>query len=230
MNCIIIEDQAPAQRILKKYIQEFGSLDLKESFADPIAALDYLKSEKTDLIFLDIHLPKISGVDFLNTLKHSPKVIITTAFSDYAVRSYEFDVADYLLKPFSFERFVKAVNKAMSVTPQPVQGQGQRKGTDFFVKSGYEYYKINSNDIIYIGSDMDYTELHLGDRKHLTTETLQNWEEKLRDHNFYRVHKSFLVNLSKVKKISGNMISLEGDHNVPIGRSYKDFFVSRFLK
>ncbi|MGS2764724.1 LytR/AlgR family response regulator transcription factor [Sinomicrobium sp. M5D2P9] len=230
MNCIIIEDQAPAQRILKKYILDFGSLELKESFTDPIASLDYLKSEKTDLIFLDIHLPKISGIDFLNTLKHPPKVIITTAFSDYAVQSYEFDVVDYLLKPFSFERFVKAVNKAMPNISPPAHETDLRKGKIFFVKSGYEYYKINSKDIVYIGSDMDYTELHLEAGKHLTTETLQNWEEKLRDHGFYRVHKSFLVNSSMVKKISGNLIFLEGDLQVPIGRSYKDSFISRFLK
>lgn len=230
MNCIIIEDQAPAQRILKKYIRDLGTLELKAGFSDPIAALDYLKSEKTDLIFLDIHLPKISGIDFLTTLKHPPKVIITTAFSDYAVRSYEFDVVDYLLKPFSFERFVKAVNKAMPPPSRSAKNVKHGKGKDFFIKSGYEYYKVNSSDIIYIGSDMDYTELYLPDCKHLTTETLQNWEEKLKDQDFYRVHKSFLVNLSKVRKISGNRISLEGNHKVPIGRSYKDTFISRFLK
>ncbi len=109
MNCIIIEDQPPAQRILKKYIQDIGSLHLKATFSDAIQAMEFLKTEAVDLIFLDIHLPKISGIDFLKAMQNPPHVILTTAFPDYALESYEFNVVDYLLKPFSFQRFVKAV-------------------------------------------------------------------------------------------------------------------------
>ena len=111
ISCIIIEDQAPAQRVLKKYIQDVGTLELKAVFSNAIEALEYLKSHSIDLMFLDIHLPKISGIDFLKTIVNPPAVIFTTAFSDYAVQGYELNVVDYLVKPFSFERFVQAINK-----------------------------------------------------------------------------------------------------------------------
>ncbi|MGB5228874.1 MAG: response regulator, partial [Eudoraea sp.] len=111
MNCIIIEDQPPAQRILKKFIEDIGSLQLKGVFSDAIQAMEFLKTNSVDLMFLDIHLPKISGIDFLRTMPNPPFVILTTAFSDYALESYDLNVVDYLLKPFSFQRFVKAVSK-----------------------------------------------------------------------------------------------------------------------
>ncbi|MCB0667491.1 MAG: response regulator, partial [Saprospiraceae bacterium] len=109
MNCIIIEDQPPAQRILKKYIEDYGHLELKAIFPDALQAINLLKSQSIDLIFLDIHLPKISGIDFLKTMPQKPQIILTTAFPDYALESYELDVVDYLLKPFSFPRFVQAI-------------------------------------------------------------------------------------------------------------------------
>ncbi|MFT5167549.1 MAG: two-component SAPR family response regulator, partial [Saprospiraceae bacterium] len=120
MNCIIIEDQPPAQRILKKYINDIGSLNLIATFSDALQAMEFLKTEEVDLVFLDIHLPKISGIDFLKTMTNPPNVILTTAFSEYALESYEFNVVDYLLKPFSFQRFVKAVSK-VSVENDPLQ-------------------------------------------------------------------------------------------------------------
>ncbi len=123
IRCIIIEDQPPAQRVLKKYIEDMGTLELKATFADALQAMEFLRKESIDLIFLDIHLPKISGMDFLKVAKNAPSVILTTAFSDYALESYEYDVVDYLLKPYSFERFVQAVSK---VTPP--QKDGSEKG------------------------------------------------------------------------------------------------------
>lgn len=113
MKCIIVEDQPPAQHILQTYIQDMGSLELMGTFSDALQAIEFLKLENTDVIFLDINLPKLSGMDFLKTLNHSPMVILTTAYSEYAVESYEFNVVDYLLKPFSFQRFIKAVKKAV---------------------------------------------------------------------------------------------------------------------
>lgn len=226
-SCIIIEDQAPAQRVLKKYISDIGSLELKETFSDAIQALDYLKVNAVDLIFLDIHLPKISGIDFLKTLPHPPAVILTTAFSDYAVQSYELNVVDYLLKPFSFERFASAVSKVDVST----EHQLIKNSLDFFIKSGYDYIKTNSDDVLYIQSDMDYTELHLSDEKKLlSNDTLSSWEEKLNSFQFIRVHKSYLVNLSKVLKVSGNQITLENNAAIPIGRAYKDGFLSKYVK
>ncbi|WP_417600415.1 LytR/AlgR family response regulator transcription factor [Owenweeksia hongkongensis] len=228
MECIIIEDQAPAQRVLKKYIADMGTLSLKGTFNSAIPAVDFLAKEKVDLIFLDIHLPKISGMDFLKTLAHPPAVIFTTAFSDYAVQSYEMGVVDYLVKPFSFERFLKAVAKVNSVSAQSASAADESH--DFYIKSGYEYIKVNSEDVIFIQSDMDYTEVNLATKKLLSPETLQNWEQKLASYNFIRVHKSYLINASKIEKIAGNQVFLSEGHIAPIGRAYKEDFLARVVK
>lgn len=228
MKCIIVEDQAPAQRVLKKYIQDMGSLELVGTFSDAMQALSFLNKNKVDLIFLDIHLPKISGLDFLKSLTKKPEVILTTAFSEYAVQSYEFDVADYLVKPFSFQRFVRAVSKLDATDKVNTETNNERpaKSTTFFVKSGYEYLKVNAEEIRFINTDMDYTELNLKGKKHLSTESLQYWEEKLGE-DFIRVHKSYLVNLEYVNKVAGNIVYLIDAIELPIGRAYKEALLSR---
>ena len=234
MNCIIIEDQPPAQRILKKYIEDIGSLHLKATFSDAIQALDFLKTEEVDLVFLDIHLPKISGLDFLKSIPHPPSVILTTAFPDYALESYELDVVDYLLKPFSFQRFVKAVSK-VPVKNQPdhhssVVELPQQLRKEIFIKSGYEYIKINIEHITYIKSDADYTEVHTPQKMHLSSEPLRFWIDNLDPSQFIRIHKSYIINTSKIVKVSGNQIYLSDQIVVPIGRAYKDSFIDKFLK
>lgn len=226
MKCIIIEDQAPAQRLLKKYVEDMGTLELMQTFSNAIQALEYLKSHPVDLMFVDIHLPVMSGMDFLKTLTNPPAVILTTAFTEYAVQSYELNVVDYLVKPFSFERFVKAVNKVT------IPGADARDGVEsaaFFIKSGHEYIKIDPRDIRFIHSDMDYTELHTADKVHLTPETLQHWEQKLDSMGFVRVHKSYLINASELLKVVGNQVTLKGGAEVPIGRAYKEEFMKRYV-
>ena len=233
MNCIIIEDQPPAQRILKKYIEDIGSLTLKGTFPDAIQAMDYLKTDKIDLLFLDIHLPKISGIDLLKSVPNLPPVILTTAFSDYALESYEFSVVDYLLKPFSFQRFVKAVSKISSQEPDGQEAAGPHKQTlnnqEIFIKSGYEYIKVAVDDIIYIKSDADYTELFTPARKLLSSESLRSWSEKLDSQQFVRVHKSYVINAAKITKVMGSQIYMTTDAVVPIGRAFRDDFMDRFL-
>jgi DNA-binding LytR/AlgR family response regulator len=233
MDCIIIEDQPPAQRILKRYIEDIGTLELKGTFSDALLAMEFLKSVPIDLIFLDIHLPKISGIDFLKTIPNPPKIILTTAFSDYALEGYELDVVDYLLKPFSFQRFVKAVSKvSLKNRPEkPVASNMQSQPIDqeIFIKSGYEHIRIDINDIIYIKSDADYTEIYLQEKKHLSSEALRFWEEKLDTHQFIRVHKSYIINASKIKKIMGNQVYLTEKTIIPVGRAYKDSFRKRFI-
>jgi DNA-binding LytR/AlgR family response regulator len=218
MNCIIIEDQPPAQRILKKYIDDMGSLELKGTFSDTLEAMACLKTTSIDLMFLDIHLPKISGIDFLKSLPHPPHVILTTAFPDYALESYELDVVDYLLKPFSFQRFVKAIAKVPTDTTTPTRNE-------LFIKSGYEYIKIPISDILYIKSDADYTEIYLDHKKYLSSESLQHWLDYLQSFSFYRIHKSYIVHLPKIEKISGNRVFLPSEHVLPIGRAYKEEFM-----
>ncbi|MEO0331174.1 MAG: LytTR family DNA-binding domain-containing protein [Bacteroidota bacterium] len=234
MKCIIIEDQPPAQRILKKYIEDLGSLQLKATFSDAIQAMDYLRAESIDLIFLDIHLPKMSGIDLLKTRADLPPVILTTAFTDYALESYEFNVVDYLLKPFSFQRFVKAVSRV----PDPNIAFGQLSGKaqdssltrrELFIKSGYEHIKVLVDDIIYIKSDADYTEIFLPGKKLLSSESLRNWLEKLGNQYFVRVHKSYVINAAKITKVIGNQIYMTTDAVVPIGRAFRDDFTEKFL-
>ncbi|HMQ46954.1 MAG TPA: LytTR family DNA-binding domain-containing protein [Saprospiraceae bacterium] len=231
MNCIIIEDQPPAQRILKKYIEDMGSLNLLATFPDAIQAMDFLKTQEVDLIFLDIHLPKISGIDFLKTMPNPPHVILTTAFPDYALESYEFNVVDYLLKPFAFQRFVKAVSKVPAKKmAEPTISSIDNVRKEMFIKSGYEHIKITIDDILYVKSDADYTELFLPQKKHLSAEPLRYWLENLDTHQFARIHKSYIVNISKIEKIVGNQLYLSDGTVIPIGRAYKEEFIQQFVK
>lgn len=233
MNCIIIEDQPPAQRILKKYIEDIGSLQLAGTFSDAIQAMEFLKNNEIDLIFLDIHLPKISGIDFLKTMPNPPQVILTTAFPDYALESYEFNVVDYLLKPFSFQRFVKAVAKVplkSQITQQQTPVDEPFTRSEIFIKSGYEHIKVTITDILYIKSDADYTEIFIPGKKHLSSEPLRYWLETLNPHQFTRIHKSYIINTAKIEKIAGNQVYLVEDIVVPIGRAYKEDFIERFVR
>ena len=234
MNCIIVEDQPPAQRILKKYIGEMGSLSLKATFSDAIRAMEYLKTEPVDIVFLDIHLPKLSGMDFLKTVPNPPRIILTTAFSEYALESYEFNVVDYLLKPFSFQRFVKAVSKVsqrnMVLPAEHKEIDAFPPKTEIYIKSGYEHIKIAIDDIHHISSDSDYTEIITINKKYISSEPLRSWTETLPRNAFYRIHKSHIVNLKKIEKIVGNQVYLPGGQKLPIGRAYKDGFLRRVLK
>lgn len=234
IRCMIIEDQPPAQRVLKKYIDDIGNMELKATFADALQAMDFLKTQPIELIFLDVHLPKISGIDFLKALAHKPHVILTTAFSDYALESYEYDVVDYLLKPFSFERFVKAVSKVPPKKSELVKSENQIENSSspdvIFIKSGYEHIKIDVADIRFIQSDADYTEIHTVEKKYLSQEPLRYWEEHLDPKKFVRIHKSYILNISKIQKIISNQVRLDEKTNLPIGRAYKEGFMQHVIK
>ncbi len=232
MTCIIIEDQPPAQRILKKFIEDIGTLKLEGTFSEAPGAMDFLKSNAIDIIFLDIHLPKLSGIDFLKILPHKPSIILTTAFSEYALESYELNVVDYLLKPFSFQRFVQAVSKVQSKGKAISSGDSKKKASqnEVFIKSGYDHIKIIISEIEYIKSDADYTEIFVNGKKHISTESLRFWLEYLAENRFVRIHKSYVVNTAWIKKVSGNQIFMTSEEVLPIGRAYKDQFSERFLK
>ncbi|MCV6629135.1 MAG: LytTR family DNA-binding domain-containing protein [Flavobacteriaceae bacterium] len=227
-SCIIVEDQPPAQRILKKYITDIGSLELRATFSNALDALQFLQQEQVDLVFLDIHLPKMSGMDFLKNLTYSPQVILTTAFSEYALESYQYKVVDYLLKPFSFARFVQAVTKSISMLPIAESKQAKpMETTPLFIKSGYDLIKVQPADILYLKADGDYTEIVTDNKVHLSTESLKYWLEHL-PNSFCQIHKSYLVHTTHVQKISGNRVQLSNDKQIPIGRAYKARFMSKF--
>lgn len=229
MKCIIVEDQQPAQRILKKYIEDIGLLTLVGTFADAIQAMTFLQKESVDLIFLDINLPKLSGISFLKSLSNRPQAIITTAYTEYALDGYELDVVDYLLKPFSFERFVKAVGKVRRNTAASNEIETQAK-KEHFIKIGYEHIRIAFDDIIYLTADGDYCEVWLSEKKHLSSEPMKKWIEILDQEDFYRIHKSHVVNIHKIIKLSSNQVHLQGDTVLPIGRTYREDFMEKFLK
>lgn len=169
LNCIIIEDQPPAQRILQKYISGADILSLKGMFSDAIKAKAFMEMEHVDLIFLDIHLPKISGIDFLKSIPNHPKVILTTAFSEYALESYEFNVIDYLLKPISNERFLQAISKLK------LNMNEERDAFETIIfKTGYEYIKLKTSEVIYIKSDSDYTEVTTLEKRYLSNDSLKH--------------------------------------------------------
>ena len=225
MTCLIIEDQPPAQRILKKYVSDLGTLELRGTYADPLRAADHLRSERVDILFLDINLPKLSGLDLIKTLNYSPAVILTTAYSEYALEGFELDVVDYLLKPFSFQRFVKAVNK---VTDRPAETSGPEQQLQaVFIKSGYEHVRVDLDRVFYLRAGSDYTELVTSNKKHLSSDTLRFWLGKLDPQQFVRVHKSYAVNVQHVERVIANEIFLPDHITVPIGRAYKERFMER---
>ncbi|WP_070137908.1 LytR/AlgR family response regulator transcription factor [Crocinitomix algicola] len=222
MNCLILEDQAPAQRVLMNYIERDGRLRLIDVFTSPLKASAFFLAhphQQIDLLFLDIHLPHQSGIDFLKTMENPPAVVLTTAFSNYAVQGFDLNVLDYLVKPFSYPRFQQAIEKFVQ--------QYQYQSKSLFVKSGHEMVRVNPSEIVYIHSDMDYTELYLlNDKKLLTNETLGNWEILLEEEGFYRIHKSYLINSHQILKVSKTQVVLSNKTVLTIGRAFKSKFFS----
>ena len=228
LKCIIIEDQQPALRILKKYINDSPELSLFKAFTDALEAKEFLVENTVDLMFLDINLPQLSGLDFLKVFKKHPLTILTTAYSDYALESYEYNVVDYLLKPFSFDRFRQAINKASSFVGVQKK-EKETNNNEIYIKTGHDIIKIKYSDILHIKSDTDYTEIVTNSKKHLSTTSLKEWVTKL-DEKFCQVHKSYIVNLSYISKISQNKIYLSEGYVIPLGRSFKKEFLNRKLR
>lgn len=223
MNCIIIEDEPAAQSILERNISKCPDLHLSGIFADAFSAQIFLNSNSVDLIFLDINLPEMSGVSFLRSLVHPPLVIFTTAYSKYAVDGFELEVVDFLLKPFSFERFLKAVNKArekFKVRIPPVLN------TKISVKSGKRIYQLALEDILFVETCGDYVTLFCTGKKLVVHGTLKSWEEKLNGHSFLKVHRSAIVNLSKIDHLEGNLLKI-GEHKLPVSEPFKEELLDR---
>ena len=220
INCIAIEDEPLALKKIKEFIEQIAYLNLLESFDNALNAIGYLKSNTVDLIFLDVRMKKISGIQFLETLQNKPKVIITSAYDEYALKGYELDVADYLLKPFTFERFLKSVDKIYN----QLNGIKDNITNDFiFVKTEYRIEKIILKDILYIQGMRDYLQIHTTDRKIMTLQTFKNLLEILPINDFRRVHNSYIVAMSKIEHIERNRIRI-GEDLIPISDSYKDKF------
>jgi DNA-binding LytR/AlgR family response regulator len=223
IKCIIVEDETLAQNVLQSHLQKIDKFELVAVCNNALEARAVLNSQDIDLMFLDIQLPGMTGLHFLRTIQNPPLVVLTTAYSEYAVESYEFNVIDYLLKPISFERFCKAVNKiADGKLLTPTAKETDSPPTDhIFVKSNSKFIKVNFSEIIYIEGMKDYLKIHTRDYKLVTLQTMNDMEKILPAKQFIRVHKSFIVAIAYIKSIYGNSIEL-GNETIPIGVSYKD--------
>jgi two-component system LytT family response regulator len=222
INCIIVEDEPLAVKVLADYIGQVAFLELKESFKDAILATDYLHEHPVDLIFLDIHLPKLKGMAFLKTLAHPPAVIITTAYHQYAVEGFALNVTDYLLKPFEFERFLIAVNKVRTAQADKSKTPEPQEGKDYiFVNVQKKKVRLLFSEIVYIESQREYIRVVTTKKQYLSKMGTQEIESLLPPHLFKRIHRSFIIALNKIDSYTAEMVEVNGV-SLPIGRGYRD--------
>lgn len=234
IKCIIIDDEALARRLLKDHISKIPELELVAQCESPLQARAEIAKQNIDLMFLDIQMPDITGIEFLKTLKNKPLTIFITAFPDYAIQSYELDVIDYLLKPVSFERFYQAVNKAIDyilyrkqqLSVLPDSSTDIYENGHFYAKADYKIVRINFRDIILIEGLKEYVQIHTENKKIVTYITMHKMYEILPGKYFLRVHKSYIINLQKIDAIQGNLISI-GGKRVSVSKSQKDEFLKR---
>ena len=221
MKYCIVDDEPIAHRIIEGYCKNLPYLQKIGNCYDAFEAIELINNNVVDLIFLDINMPKLSGFDLLKTMQQSPKVIVTSAYKEFALEGYELNVADYLLKPFSFERFLKAMNKVRdnptpTITPSP-----ENKKTSFFLKGDKKMHQIHTDNILFIEAYGNYTKVYLGEEMIISHEKISSLEALLPASHFLRVHKSFIIATNKIKMIEGNRIAI-GAHFVPIGQTYKN--------
>ena len=216
LKCIIIEDEPLAVKVLTDYVSALPFLDLQGTFKDAILASEYLRIIKVDLMFLDIHLPKLKGMAFLKTLTNPPAVIITTAYHQYAVEGFELNVTDYLLKPFDFERFFQAVNKVKTEVVKPVETKDY-----IFVNVQKKKVKILFSEIVFIESQKEYIKIVTTKGEHLSKMGTSEIEALLPEKLFKRIHRSFIISVQKIESFNAEMVEV-GGINIPIGRGYRE--------
>ncbi len=230
-KCIIVDDEPLARSLIRNYISKLENFEIVAECSDAMKALQELHDKKIDIMFMDIQMPQITGIEFLKILKNQPKVIITTAFREYAVEGFELDVVDYLLKPFTFERFLKAINKFYQETQEqavvkfPVSDGFQKEEQFIYVKENKRLIKVNLDDILFIEGLSEYVQIYTDKKKMVTKLSMTSLEEKLPSEGFLRIHKSFIVSLSRIEAFTASTIEVPGKE-LPIGRSYKNSVLS----
>lgn len=229
IRCLIIDDEPLAHRVIERYAENISFLEIVAKCFNAIEAIEAMHNQQFDLIFLDINMPKLSGMEFLKTLKNPPLVIVTTAYAEYAIQGYEMDVIDYLMKPFAFERFFRAIQKAEDVfrsKEQPVHESRESHSPDdeyIFIKSSKKTYKVNLDEILYIEALGDYVKIFTTDRMIVSYQSLKNIESMLPPRTFPRIHKSFIISLPKIDLIEGNQVKIK-DRMIPVGTNFKAEF------
>jgi two-component system, LytTR family, response regulator len=233
ISCIIVDDEQPAIDVLRHFAGRTPSLDLLATFTDPLLALDLLTKRPVDLLFLDIQMPELSGLDLVRSIRGRSKVILTTAYSEFVSEGYDLEVTDYLLKPIAFPRFLKAVQRAQTqLQPNPsAAAENQPQPDDyFFVKTEAKgkMLKINVADIDFVESMNNYVAIHHGGRKTVAYLNMKDLEERLPARHFMRIHRSFIIALEKITAVEGNTIRLRGtDHDLLLGETYRPAFLER---
>jgi DNA-binding LytR/AlgR family response regulator len=227
LTCLIVDDEPLAQDILVKYIGDCHSLELSKVCSDSLEAGEFLLSHPVDLIFLDINMPRLSGIRFVKTLNHPALIIFTTAYPEYAAEGFEANAVDYLVKPFSFERFMKAVNKAIELAEfrknkeNPLDKDSVQNHNFILLRSDKKIFKINFDNILYFESIGDYIKVFCTDKKIVIHETIKNLVTQLPINQFVRVHKSYIVSIAKIRLIEGNQVDVAGD-KIPVGLMFKE--------
>ncbi len=234
ITCIIVDDEELAQSVLEKYISSIPWLNLLHKFDNAIDTISYLKDNTVDMMLLDIRMPELSGLKMLNTLKNPPKVILTTAYSEYALESYNYAVVDYLLKPVEFDRFLIAVNKIcqqieLENLSKNLITESSTTTKYLFVYENKNIYKVNFDDILYIKAEGNYISIKTNDKNYLTRETMKVIEKRLPVELFVRVNKSHIVSIQKINKVYGNTIVI-ADDEISIGKIFKMKFMDKLNK
>ena len=225
IKCIVVDDEPLAVSLLGSYVEKIPFFELAFSKENPIEALEYIRKNEADLIFLDIQMPELSGINFMKIVGDKMKYILTTAYAEYALEGYEHNVIDYLLKPISFDRFQKSALKAQERFPT----NETSANSYFFVKSSGQQHKINFDEILYIESIKDYVNIKTDNQEYIVLDTLKSLENQLPE-NFARVHKSFILNLDKIEKIDVRNVFLNSGKEIPIGETYKSEFFQKLKK
>jgi DNA-binding LytR/AlgR family response regulator len=229
LNCVIVEDEPLARNLLVEYIRKVPSLNLIDACSSPIAALEVLRKNPIDVLFLDVQMPELTGISLLKVLQKRPMVILTTAYSEYAMQGYELDVVDYLLKPITFERFLRAVDKVIqrleskTVTTVVEKPHVTSEQPFVFVKDGTKLVKIVFDDILYVEGLKDYVTIHMKNQKIVSLQRLKTLEEQLPPDRFIRIHNSFIVALNAIDVIHKSNVQVR-DTQLPIGETYKKSF------
>jgi len=224
IRCIIVDDEPLAHELLRTFCERHPRLHVVAHCYDALQALEWLNANKVDIMFLDLNMPKLKGFDLLRTLTYQPKVIVTTAYKEFALDGYELAIEDYLVKPFSFERFLKAVNKAVTSLPTEIETDNNQEvlvtsSSRFFVKVEKQYQQVKREEIQFVEATGNYSTMYFKKEKIVVHEKISDLENRLPVPSFMRVHRSFIVAVEKITSIQGNIIMI-GDVEVPIGQSY----------
>lgn len=226
IRALVIDDEPLSHEVIKNYATGLNSLEISGYFTDAMKAFDYLNTNQVDLIFLDVNMPKLTGIDFLKALKNPPLVILTTAYTEYAAESYELNVLDYLAKPFSLPRFLKAIRKAEQQFAFQHSKTAPETPESIFIKSNKKSFQVQLNDINYIEGLGDYIKIYTDNAHFVTNLTMKRMEELLPGKVFFRVHKSFIINIKKIISLEGNTVELP-NRKIGLGNNYRQEFLNK---